>query len=444
MVTICMPRSKECVCMVLALLKIKIPFLLLPIDTPKKRKRYMIYDSCSEYVIEYVNSQYAFTPVENLNKFLYNDTALVMYTSGSSGNPKGAVISRKTYQYFLEVANEALKYEEKVNIHLASAPFSFDSYLLELLLPLFIGKTVVLSNDNESKNPRLLGKLILRHAVDSILITPTKITWLIESNRKYDLFSNINTLILGGEHVRKPLIDKLRTVYKQRLINIYGPAETTVFVTYKYITNSNDISIGQKLPGGEVLILNDKLEEMPEGEIGEICISGPSLADGYINNDELTKSSFTESLGKVIYKTGDLGKFLNNELQILGRKDRQIKINGCRIELDELENLILSINNIANCAVCYRKSSNEIYVYYESMVTIKKEEWNIEMKEYISEYVMPNDFIRVDKIKQNNSGKVDHFFYDKITNYDRENVTIQELLNENEVTSTYNMSSYKI
>lgn len=410
MVTIFIPRSKECISMILALFRLNIPFLLLPIDTPKERKNYMIHDSCSEYVVEYNNEQYITTVIDTKKSFEYSQAALILYTSGSGGHPKGVVIARRAFQHFIKAADEVLLYQEEMEIHLASAPFSFDSYLLELLLPLALGKTVVLSNDIESKNPRALGQLILKYEVDSILITPTKMIWLLESNKQYNLFNSVRTIVLGGEHVKKALIDRIRKNYNGRIVNIYGPTEATVFVTYKYINNSDDISIGNVLPGNEILILNEQMQASHEGEI---CISGSSLASGYIHK-ELNKNNFVNYFGRTIYKTGDMGGFYNNELQIIGRKDRQIKINGCRIELDELENLILSVAKIQNCAVSYKEKIKQVWVYYEAQETIGNIDWYSMLKQYIPNYMMPQKFIKVDMIQQNQSGKVDHYFYDQL------------------------------
>lgn len=416
MVSVCMKRSIECVVVAIALLKSKIPFVLLPEDIPKERKKYIQGDSRSDYLIEFEKQKYRFTKLHSQLLFPFNKTAFLIYTSGSTGKPKGVSINRDSLDYFFCVAPDALRYRENSSVHLASTPFSFDLHVLDLFLPLYLGKTVILANDIETKNSRLMGNLLREYEVDTILATPTKILWLINGNKDTSFFSSLKTLVLAGENIRPSLLTKIRTMFDGLIYNAYGPTEATVFVTSKLIDGQN-ISAGFPLTGDEIFILDEALRQVNDGEEGEICISGPSLADGYVGNENQTVQKFPIIDGRRYYLTGDIGKLVDGELYILGRNDRQIKMNGYRIELDEIESVIFATDAVKDCAVSFDKVRNMIVAFYESREPISRDSWNHMLERYLPNYMIPKVFVHVPQIVRNSSGKIDRKFYDSHTEY---------------------------
>ena len=417
MISICMERSIECVVVAIALLKYKIPFVLIPIDTPEERKRYIQSNSCSDYLIELENKRYKISKLHNAVVFPFRNTAFLIYTSGSTGKPKGVSINRDSLCYFFQCAPEALHYRDNTHIHLASTSFSFDLHVLDLFLPLILGKTVVLTTETETKNARLMGGLLRKYRVDTILATPTKLLWLMNGNKDTSFFNHLRTLVLAGENIRPALLTKLQSLYKGQVYNAYGPTEATVFVTSTLI-NSSRISAGQSLPGDEIVVLDENLEQLSDGSEGEICIAGPSLADGYVGDPEQTAQRFRIIEGKRYYLTGDIGKVVNGELHILGRRDRQIKMNGYRIELDEIESVIYATNIIKDCAISYNMKRNAIVAFYEADGEISRDIWYKILEIDLPQYMIPKIYIRVSQISRNSSGKINRYYYE---NYFEEN-----------------------
>ncbi len=411
MISICMERSIECVVVAIALLKNKIPFVLIPIDTPEERKRYIQSNSCSDYLIELENKRYKISKLHNSTAFPFRNTAFLIYTSGSTGKPKGVSINRDSLCYFFQCAPEALHYRGNTHIHLASTSFSFDLHVLDLFLPLILGKTVVLTTETETKNSQLMGGLLRKHRVDTILATPTKLLWLMNGNKDTSFFNHLRTLVLAGENIRPALLTKLQSLYKGQVYNAYGPTEATVFVT-STLVDSSRISAGQPLPGDEIVVLDENLEQLSDGSEGEICIAGPSLADGYVGDPEQTAQRFRIMEGKRYYLTGDIGKVVNGELYILGRRDRQIKMNGYRIELDEIESVIYAANVVKDCAVSFDVERNAIVAFYESENPISGRELTCILEKYIPYYMIPKMFVHETRIVRNSSGKIDRKYYD--------------------------------
>ena len=283
MISICMPRSVMCIAMAIALLELNIPYVLIPYDTPRNRNEFIQIDSRSEYLVTIGSNVYKFNKISATQCFPYKDTAFLIYTSGSTGRPKGVVLRREALAFFLETASSELLLSKYLEVHLASTPFSFDLHVFDIYMPLALGKTVVLTTEAETKNPRSISKLIINHAVDSLLVTPTKMLWLIHGGKKQDVLRAVKSIVLAGEHLQPVLVKIIQNMSDARIVNAYGPTEATVFVTWKLITDAQSISIGCALTDDEIILLDDHMNYVKDGVEGEICIAGPSLAAGYIN-----------------------------------------------------------------------------------------------------------------------------------------------------------------
>ena len=415
MVSIYMPRSVTCIAMTIALLELNIPYVLIPYDTPKNRNEFIRADSRSEFLVTIGSNVYEFEKLSPTQYFPYKDAAFLIYTSGSTGRPKGVVLHRKALAFFLETAARELLLSNYLEVHLASTPFSFDLHVFDIYMPLVLGKTVVLTTEDETKNPRSISKLIIDHAVDSLLITPTKMLWLIRGGKKQNVLRAVKSIVLAGEHLQPSLVKSIQDISNARIINAYGPTEATVFVTWKSITDAQAISIGSALTGDEIILLDEHMNSVKDGIEGEICIAGPSLAAGYINESEDANQNFTTFCGKRIYRTGDMGYKNGQDFYIKGRKDRQIKMNGYRIELDEIERFIYQSDLVDNCAISFDQKNNGIVAYYEAGTVITESQWYDMLEIFLPHYMFPNKFIQVQKIKLNQNGKVDHQYYDRMT-----------------------------
>ncbi len=276
-----------------------------------------------------------------------DDTAYILFTSGSSGVPKGVEVSHRSLVNFLNsmLREPGLSASDTV---LAITTLSFDISALELYLPLVAGARVVMVSREEAADGRLL-----RDRFDTIrptVMQATPSTWrmLIDSGW---LGSNELKILSGGE----ALSQELATLLMNRcgeLWNVYGPTETTVWSTVERIGNRGDlvttpISIGRPIDNTCVYVLDPNMQPVPVGVAGELYIGGVGVSKGYVGRPDLTKerfvaNPFTDIYGPTLYRTGDSAKWLKDGRLIhLGRLDSQVKIRGYRIELEEIEAALL-------------------------------------------------------------------------------------------------------
>ena len=239
-------------------------------------------------------------------------------------------------------------------------------FIVENFVPLLSGKTVVLSNEEQQKIPLYAAELITKHKVDFILTTPTRMNLLLENIKDSDVLNNLKVIQLGGEVFTPELYEKLKHTTSASIYNGYGPSEATACSSSKQVTSS-DITIGTPFYNVQLYICDKDLNLLPCGFIGELCISGDGVGNGYVNQEELTKEVFVPNpFGNgTLYKTGDLAYYKENgEIAYIGRKDFQIKIRGLRVELSEIEKQILKLSNITNVAVIYNSEPQYIAAFY--------------------------------------------------------------------------------
>lgn len=292
-----------------------------------------------------------------------------------------------------------------INWHLSCCAYSFDVHFTENLIPLFHGKTIVIANDDEAHNPRALIKLIERHNVDTMWMTPSKMKWLMIASRKVE-FPTLKNIYLAGEVLDSGLYDQLSHL-KATIWNAYGPTEATNYVTVKKIDNTNDITIGYPVPWAKIVILNQDFDEVKVGETGEICIIGETLSSGYRNNPEETQRAYIiGKKGERIYRTGDYGyEDSRGEIIYIGRIDRQIKLYGHRLELDGIEAHLKNLANLTQCGTFYNPESEKLIILYSGDV----DESSLlgHLSKYIDIFSMPYIVAHVSNFVYNTNGKID-------------------------------------
>jgi amino acid adenylation domain-containing protein len=347
-----------------------------------------------------------------------NDLAYILYTSGSTGKPKGVRISHLNLLNFLVSMRNSpgMLPGEKL---LAITTISFDIAGLELYLPLIVGGTVVLANSEESRDGRMLLRKIESQKIDIMQATPATWRMLVASGwvKPMDL-----KVLCGGEALNQDLAEKLSDLVGP-FWNMYGPTETTIWSTVKKIENADQITIGRPIANTQIYILDENHKPCPIGRVGEICIGGLGVADGYHKRDDLSKSKFLPDPFSVeknarLYRTGDLGKFLlNGEIVCLGRLDFQVKIRGYRIELGEIETKINQMKGIQHAAVntwepevgdtrlvAYLVIENDFNGHSEEKLIEKCKD---ELKQSLPEYMVPTEWVFMDKLPFTNNNKVD-------------------------------------
>ena len=412
----------------------------VPIDNkmPKKRMEtvidslepsLIIYDKSDEALIDGIEN---FRTVEfdklldseideivlanNRSKVLNIDPVYIIFTSGSTGVPKGIVIAHKNVIDFVDWITE--KCELSCDDVMANqAPFYFDLSVKYIYVTLKCAVTTYILPKKNLMFPMLLVNFL----------NENKVTTLIWATSAFNLVANSNVLsksvpqylkkvILGGEALLASKLNIWRKALPEvQYINLYGPTEVTVDCTYYKIDREFEdyeaIPIGKACENKEVLLLDEDLKLVPDGEVGEICVRGTGLANGYYNDDEKTKRVFVQNplnqyYPDIIYRTGDLGRKREDGLIYFeARKDGQIKHMGYRIELGEIERAVNSFEKISTAVCLYKNEEDKVVCVYEGTAT--DEELVNHIKGIIPKYMFPNKFVKLTQMPYNANGKVD-------------------------------------
>jgi natural product biosynthesis luciferase-like monooxygenase protein/amino acid adenylation domain-containing protein len=250
--------------------------------------------------------------------------------------------------------------------------------------------------------------------IDTMQITPSYLNVLIDDKSSSKFLKSLDTLIIGGERLSEELINKIREITEANIYNMYGPTEATIWTSSKNIIDGSNITIGKPMRNTSIYILDNDLNVCPIGVIGEIYIAGDGLARGYLNSKELTNERFITHLilgaeTKRLYKTGDLGKWLESgEIEIHGRVDHQIKINGFRIEPGEIETSLKKYRGIEDALVTVDKKGGEkLIAYLISNIDIDILKLKDDLQKSLPKFLIPNQFIILNKWPLTSNGKVD-------------------------------------
>ena len=431
-VGVMMNRSIELMVAIIGILKAGAVYLPLDIIYPEERINYILKDSKCKVLLtntdinEGINFFGNVVDIRSLSEDqdqvliqheqnIEETTAYILYTSGSTGEPKGVPISHKALFAFYEGINKKIPFKSGDRI-LAVTTVSFDISILELLIPLGLGMTVVLADSKTGKNPRLLMNYISKKNINVIQMTPTRMTILLDSMKSKDWLDNVKMFLIGGESFPISLLEKLKNVIKSdaQIYNLYGPTESTIWVSVAELTNESQIHIGTPLAGSNLIILDENLKPVEIEKYGEICIIGKQLSNGYINKAELTKKRFInidEFPGEVIYRTGDYGcELMNGMFLCKGRIDDQVKIRGYRVELNEVTQTLLGVSGVRNAAVVALDGKNDtkfLCAFYESDSKLDTNIIRDYMKKYLPYYMVPEKFEWTNQLPETLNQKID-------------------------------------
>lgn len=358
--------------------------------------------------------------LQHLEKVIDTDPLCLINTSGSTGTPKSVVLNHKSFIDFIEWALMATKWSNDEIIGSLS-PAIFDIYSFELCMLMAKSSTIVVIPDTFAAFPVKILQLMEKYKVSFIFWVPT----IMVNIANMDLLSRIplpdlKMVWFAGEvFPTKQFNYWYAQLPKTIFVNLYGPIEITLDCTY-FIVNRNipdnePLPIGHPCRNTDILILdeNDALVTSV-GVEGELCVRGTSLAMGYYNNPEKTAAAFVQnplnkSYPETIYRTGDI-VCLNDKNEILfkGRKDSLIKHSGYRIELTEIEHVIVNTLKLVNngCAV-YDFTKKEIVFFYESKAEESVAEFRKNIGKALPNYMIPTKYIRKDILPRNTNGKID-------------------------------------
>lgn len=399
----------------------------VPIDKkyPESREKFIEEDCSCKFVfskedrIKIMNSSKFEEPQEKFNvgeedKDNLEDSAYVIYTSGTTGQPKGVEIKQKY------VLNLCAWFKETMNINENSRVLSlnslcFDASVKNIFTTLLNGGSLVLNLESEL-TPKKLLDYIGKNKVNVLNGTPTMIDELLETSKTqgYDSFENLNVLITGGERFINN--DNMNDLYlrknkKLSIFNVYGPTECTSLTTYhevkeeEILNEDKNIPIGIPLFNKLVYICDEDENILGKNQKGEIYIGGEGVAHKYINREALSKEKFITVNNFNVYKSGDIGWFdENRNLYCDGRIDSQIKLNGYRIELDEISKSIEKLSEVRKCTCIYE--NNMVIAFYTGLEK-SQDEMKKKVKNIIPEYMVPNHMEYVQEFPQTFNGKLD-------------------------------------
>lgn len=344
------------------------------------------------------------------------DPIYIVFTSGSTGIPKGVTACHRSVIDYIEQLSEVLGFNENT-VFGNQTPLYFDACLKEIYPTLKYGATTYLIPRNLFSIPTALVEYLNTHRINTICWVVSALTMI----SAFDTFSMIkpqylHTIAFGSEVFPVKQFKIWREVLPEAVFtNLYGPTETTGMCCYykveREFAENETIPIGRPFPNREILLLTEEGKPAAEGEAGEICIRGTALTMGYYNDPERTDSVFVQNTlntaySELIYKTGDIGRYdQNGDLVFVSRKDYQIKHMGHRIELGEIEVNVNMLEGIHTAACIYDAKRSKIVLYFVGALSESALAAALKMK--LPRYMLPNRMIRLEKIPFTANGKID-------------------------------------
>ncbi len=426
-VAVILPLSPEVIISMLAIQKIGAYWIPLDVAFPKDRTEYVIQKSNAKTIICRDDYAYkndygcSFVTIEQIlnskERCEFNssidpeDTAYVIFTSGTTGKPKGVELPQRALCNFLIGMKDFLNWESGKRVACMTTP-SFDIFLLETMLTLSDGGCVVVAEKDNTISPDRIAKFVEDKRINYLQLTPTRLKMIdVDRESTGKILKQIDSIFIGGEQFPADLLPVLQESGKA-IYNVYGPTETCIWSTVKDLTKSSGITIGRPILNTYTYVLDESGNILPPEEEGDLWIGGLGVAKGYINDPKITEDKFKENKfhDGMIYMTGDRAKWVNGELVCLGRSDFQVKIRGYRIELEELEKVILKYPGIHNAAVCVKDQGNgnkTLIAYFEENTPVDKSELKRFMEQKVPKYMVPSGIIAVDRFPTTQSGKVD-------------------------------------
>ncbi|TRX53347.1 amino acid adenylation domain-containing protein [Fulvivirga sp. M361] len=352
-------------------------------------------------------------PLHELAVGAGKSTAYVMYTSGSTGKPKGAVISHSNVSRVVKNTNYIAISDDDVMIQ--SSNVAFDGSVFDIFGALLNGATLILVSPEVVKDVRKLGEVICSEKVTVLFLTTALFNTLADHN--LDSLKGIRKLLTGGEQSSIKHMQKvLAALGPGKLVHIYGPTESTVFSIFHPVDHIDDsldaIPIGKPISNTQVYILDQNFNPSPSGITGEIYIGGDGVANGYLNQKELTEKRFIDlpniSTSR-LYRTGDLARWLpNDNIHFVGRADNQVKIRGFRIELEEIEKELQAHADINEAVVLVKGTHNDkcLLAYYTGQ-EVNKDMIITSLSEKLPGYMIPLHYTWLKQMPLNSNGKID-------------------------------------
>ncbi len=390
---------------------------------------YTLQEAIDSYHVDSIKDEVILLETSNPNiEVSPDDLAYVIYTSGSTGEPKGVECHHEGICNRLNWMNDDYPINED-DTFLQKTPITFDVSLWELFWPLQRGAKLVIEIPDGHKDPEQLIETIREHQVTNIHFVPSMLN-VFTQTKSVETCKSLNRVFCSGEALSVPIVEQAYECLDVEIHNLYGPTEASVDVTSWHCEKEEfkkGIPIGKPVANTRLYILDNQLNQLPIGLVGELYIAGKQVAKGYLNRFEQTKERFikdifSDTLDAKMYKTGDLARYRGDgNIEYHGRVDNQVKIRGLRIELGEIERNIEKISNISQAIVTVDSQDNLIAYFTGS----HKEGLEIisTLKKQLPDYMIPQFYMHLDDFELLSSGKVDR---NKLPDFNTEEKTIRE------------------
>lgn len=365
--------------------------------------------------------------------------AYVYFTSGSTGEPKGIVGRMRSLANFIQWEISTLGLETGCRVSQLTSP-TFDAFFRDVLVTLTAGGTICLpSKKTAEMETHDLIDWIDASEVELIHCVPSLFATILSGNLNRELFQGLKHVLMSGEVLHVANVKGWRNIFGDRvqLVNLYGASEATMIQLHHFVSEEDIergyIPIGKPIAGVDILILDEDMQPCADGDEGEIFISSPFLTLGYLNNIEATSQSFVPhpldpSIGHAVYKTGDIAERLEDgNLRFHGRRDRQVKLRGIRIELSAIESQLLRHPQVQSCTIVVHEAAQKnliakqslqetntdgsdqrrLVAYFVANGNASSKELRAHLEGELPSYMIPSQFMSLEKLPLTSSGKVD-------------------------------------
>lgn len=427
-VAVGLTRGSTMVSAILAVWRLGAAYVPVDPSLPRKRLAYVLETAGAQLVITDARAGDAFAglaarllyaedvePADRNDEWASADAlAYVMFTSGSTGKPNGVMVTHANVNNFLESMRVQPGFSTDDTL-LAVTTLSFDISVLELFLPLVAGGSVVIADASEAVDGELLQAALRRSAATVMQATP--VTWKLLLQSGWQGEKTLKVLC-GGEALPQSLAEQLAPAVGA-LWNLYGPTETTVWSACGQIRLGDRVHVGTPVACTQMMIVNEKGHEVPPGAIGELLIGGEGVSAGYLGNESLTQARFelrSTPNGESVrwFRTGDLASLDEaGRILIHGRRDRQIKLRGFRIETGDIESHLSRAPGVAQCAVALLGDNAEssrlvAFVVMQSDLELSEQALRDHLADQLPMYMIPQAFVSLQALPLTHNLKVDY------------------------------------
>ena len=435
-VALCLERSVEIMVAILGILKAGAAYVPLDRTYPVQRLQYIIEETDAAVILTQQSLAELFAGMAGRVVCIDDDAvaessannpkvaiqpdnlAYAIYTSGSTGTPKGVMVRHRSVLNLLQGLEQAIYSDVPASACVSmNAPVVFDASVKQWIR-LLKGNSLCILPEEKRFDPEALVAYLNEKRIDVLDCTPSVLRLLLNEGTVQSVNVFPSVVLVGGEAIDTATWERLQGQGQIAFYNVYGPTECTVDVAVCRVSESGRPSIGFPISNVQTYILNDSLQPLPPGQLGELCVSGIGLARGYCRRPDLTAERFIPDpisgvAGSRLYRTGDLARMLpGGRLEFCGRYDDQVKIRGYRVELEEITAVLRKVPGVRDAVVLMTQTSTGpsrllAYVVPEPSAVLNPEQLRDGLRRQMPEYMTPSGFIILDKLPVTVNGKVD-------------------------------------